>query len=139
MILTGVTAGAVLALCAWIRRALEAGKGGGALLGGRVRVRKLYNHGSGFGLLPLDARAMAPLSLTAMWALLRTGGSGLGTGLVLGGGLSNLWERLRRGRVLDYLQFPKAPGVFRRYTYNLADLAILAGAVLLVLRRRKRP
>ena len=68
MVLTGVTAGAVLALCAWIRRALEAGKGGGALLGGRVRVRKLYNHGSGFGLLPLDARAMAPLSLTALWA-----------------------------------------------------------------------
>ena len=76
MVLTGVTAGAVLALCAWIRRVLEAGKGGGALLGGRVRVRKLYNHGSGFGLLPLDARAMAPLSLTALWALLRTGGSG---------------------------------------------------------------
>ena len=81
---------------------------------------------------------MAPLSLAALWALLRWGGSRLGTGLLLGGGLSNLYERVRRGRVLDYLRFPRAPGVLKKYTYNLADLFILLGAVLLLLRRRKR-
>lgn len=48
-----------------------------------------------------------------------------------------LWERLRHGRVFDYLQFPKAPGALRRYVYNLADLAILAGAVTLLLRKRR--
>ena len=47
----------------------------------------------------------------------------LGTGLLLGGGLSNLYERVRRGRVLDYLRFPRAPGVLKKYTYNLADLS----------------
>lgn len=138
MIVTAIAAGAVLSLCALVRRGLEAGKGPASLLGGRVLVRRLYNRGSGFGLVPLDARQVAPLSLAALWALLRWGGSRLGTGLLLGGGLSNLYERVRRGRVLDYLRFPRAPGVLKKYTYNLADLFILLGAVLLLLRRRKR-
>ena len=82
---------------------------------------------------------IAPLSLAALWALLcRWGFRGVGAGLLLGGGLSNLWERLRHGRVLDYLRVPKAPGMLKRYTYNLADLAIFLGAALLVLRRRRR-
>lgn len=138
MIVTAIAAGAALSLCALVRRGLEAGKGPASLLGGRVLVRRLYNRGSGFGLVPLDARQVAPLSLAALWALLRWGGSRLGTGLLLGGGLSNLYERVRRGRVLDYLRFPRAPGVLKKYTYNLADLFILLGAVLLFLRRRKR-
>ena len=138
MIVTAIAAGAALSLCALVRRGLEAGKGPASLLGGRVLVRRLYNRGSGFGLVPLDARQVAPLSLAALWALLRWGGSRLGTGLLLGGGLSNLYERVRWGRVLDYLRFPRAPGVLKKYTYNLADLFILLGAVLLLLRRRKR-
>ena len=138
MIVTAIAAGAALSLCALVRRGLEAGKGPASLLGGRVLVRRLYNRGSGFGLVPLDARQVAPLSLAALWALLRWGGIRLGTGLLLGGGLSNLYERIRRGRVLDYLRFPRAPGVLKKYTYNLADLFILLGAVLLLLRRRKR-
>ena len=138
MIVTAIAAGAALSLCALVRRGLEAGKGPASLLGGRVLVRRLYNRGAGFGLVPLDARQVAPLSLAALWALLRWGGSRLGTGLLLGGGLSNLYERIRRGRVLDYLRFPRAPGVLKKYTYNLADLFILLGAVLLLLRRRKR-
>ena len=59
-------------------------------------------------------------------------------GLVLGGGLSNLWERLRYGRVYDYLRFPKAPGPLGRYVYNLADLALFLGAAELLLGRRRR-
>ena len=139
MIVTAIAAGAALSLCALVRRGLEAGKGPASLLGGRVLVRRLYNRGSGFGLVPLDARQVAPLSLAALWALLRAyGGSRLGAGLILGGGLSNLYERVRRGRVLDYLRFPRAPGVLKKYTYNLADLFILLGAVLLLLRGRKK-
>ena len=138
MIVTAIAAGAALSLCALARRGLEAGKGPASLLGGRVLVRRLYNRGAGFGLVPLDARQVAPLSLAALWALLRWGGSRLGAGLLLGGGLSNLYERVRRGRVLDYLRFPRAPGVLKKYTYNLADLFILLGAVLLLLRGRKK-
>ena len=101
MIVTAIAAGAALSLCALVRRVLEAGRGPASVLGGRVLVRRLYNRGSGFGMIPLNARHIAPLSLAALWALLRWGGGCLGTGLLLGGGLSNLYERVRRGRVLD--------------------------------------
>lgn len=140
MILTGCVAGAVLAICALVRRGLERRRPARRdPAGGRVRIDPLYNRGAGFGLLPLNGRQMVPLSLAALCALLGTfGGRGLGTGLLLGGGLSNLWERLRHGRVLDYLRFPKAPGPLKKFAYNLADLAILLGAVLIVLRRKRR-
>ena len=124
MIGLSCTAGAVLALCGQVRGTLERkGLPQKELDGGRV----------------LNGRQMAPLSLAALWALLGVcGGRGLGAGLLLGGGLSNLWERIRHGRVLDYLRFPKAPGPLKKYTYNLADLAIFLGAVLMVLRRRRQ-
>ena len=140
MIGTVCIAAAVLGLCAQVRRSLERnGLFRRDLAGGRVRIAPLYNQGAGFEALPLSARQMAPLSLAALWALLGVcGGRGLGAGLLLGGGLSNLWERIRHGRVLDYLRFPKAPGPLKKYTYNLADLAIFLGAVLMVLRRRRQ-
>ena len=140
MIGTVCIAAAVLGLCARVRRSLERNRlFRRDLAGGRVRIAPRYNQGAGFGALPLSARQMAPLSLAALGALLgRWGFRGVGAGLLLGGGLSNLWERLRHGRVLDYLRVPKAPGMLKRYTYNLADLAIFLGAALLVLRRRRR-
>ena len=58
-------------------------------------------------------------------------------GLVLGGGLSNLLERLLHGKVYDYIQFPKAPGKLKRHVYNLADFAILLGGISLLFRKKK--
>ena len=57
--------------------------------------------------------------------------AGVGLSLVLGGALSNLLDRIRAGRVLDFLDF-----YFRNYhwyTFNLADSAIVVGAGFLVL------
>ena len=48
-----------------------------------------------------------------------------------GGGLG----RLRRGRVFDYVQFPRAPGRGKRWVFNLADFSLFAG-VLALLRGR---
>ncbi len=105
-------------------------------LGGRVRLKAMWNEGAAFG-LPLPAKAL-PLASAAALGMLWTNRKRrpLGTGLVLGGGLSNLCERLRHGRVYDYIQFPRAPGALRRYVFNLADLAILAGGALILRRRR---
>lgn len=61
----------------------------------------------------------------------------LGAGLALGGGLSNLWERVRYGRVYDYVRFPKLPRLWR-YVWNLADFAIVLGGTLLALLDRKK-
>src|SRR5271168_3440052 len=57
--------------------------------------------------------------------------TGVGLSLIMGGALGNLWDRLARGRVVDFLlvyvkqyQWP---------VFNLADSAIVVGAGLLVL------
>jgi signal peptidase II len=55
-------------------------------------------------------------------------------GLVAGGGISNLIDRLFfDGRVTDFLNV--GVGSFRTGIFNLADMAILAGALLLILKR----
>jgi signal peptidase II len=106
--------------------------------GGRVELTALWNEGAAFG-LPVPKGLLVPVSavvLALLWTRRRC--SRLGTGLVLGGGISNLLERLRHGRVYDYIRFPRAPGSLRRYVYNLADLAIFAGTVLMVLGTRRK-
>jgi len=57
--------------------------------------------------------------------------SGVGLALILGGAISNLIDRIRFGRVVDFLDF-----YFRSYhwfTFNLADSAIVVGAFFLIL------
>jgi signal peptidase II len=57
--------------------------------------------------------------------------TGIGLSLILGGALGNLWDRLARGRVVDFLLF-----YIKSYqwpVFNLADSAIVVGAGLLVL------
>ncbi|MGA9392230.1 MAG: signal peptidase II [Candidatus Sulfotelmatobacter sp.] len=56
--------------------------------------------------------------------------TGVGLSLIMGGALGNLWDRLARGRVIDFLlvyvkqyQWP---------VFNLADSAIVVGAGLLI-------
>jgi len=57
--------------------------------------------------------------------------TGVGLSLIMGGALGNLWDRVVRGRVVDFLLF-----YVKRYqwpVFNLADSAIVVGAGLLVL------
>ena len=102
--------------------------------GGRVRLKSMWNEGAAFS-LPIPPEVLPPASAAALALLwVRRRSCPLGTGLILGGGLSNFYERARRGRVYDYLQFPKAPQPLDRYVFNLADLCVLAGGALCLCR-----
>lgn len=57
----------------------------------------------------------------------------LGISLVLSGGVSNQYDRLRRGSVTDYLQFPHRRVKKRALVWNLADFMLLGGAALTAL------
>lgn len=130
LLIAGVTLGACWALRACLRNCAASG-------GKRVRFHPLWNRRGAFD-LPLGPGALTilpALVLAGVWLCRRK--SPVGAGLLLGGGLSNLWERLEQGAVFDYLRFPGAPGPLKRYVYNLADLAVLAGALALVLRKRR--
>jgi signal peptidase II len=57
--------------------------------------------------------------------------AGVALALIIGGAASNLTDRIRYGKVTDFLDFH-----FRSYhwfTFNLADSAIVVGALLLVI------
>jgi signal peptidase II len=53
-------------------------------------------------------------------------------GLVLGGALGNLIDRIRLGYVIDFIvvELPKLG--FRWYTFNLADASLVVGVIMLL-------
>jgi signal peptidase II len=56
--------------------------------------------------------------------------SALAIGLVLGGAIGNVIDRLRHGAVVDFLDFHLSG--YHWPAFNLADSAIVVGALLLV-------
>ena len=48
----------------------------------------------------------------------------LGAALILAGGISNLFDRILWGQVIDYL------GFFKLTVFNLADVLLIIGAIL---------
>ncbi len=57
--------------------------------------------------------------------------TGIALGLVLGGALGNLWDRLALGAVLDFIDVYY--GQWHWPAFNVADSAISVGAVILIL------
>lgn len=100
-----------------------------------LSLRELHNSGVAFGLLPgLSPIAAVVLALTLLGVVFynRSAQSAAlsgqwGLGLMIGGALGNIVERLRFGYVLDYLDLHVWP------VFNLADATIVVGAGLLVL------
>ena len=128
----------IAAACVGLRRYLDRPERTDREFGnGRIRLTALWNEGAAFS-LPLKRGWVVLLSILILpfvWLFRRR--SPLGAGLALGGGLSNLWERVRYGRVYDYVRFPKLPRLWR-YVWNLADFAIVLGGTLLALLDRKK-
>ena len=57
----------------------------------------------------------------------------LGLSLLLGGGASNLYDRIAKGYVVDYFSFRTPWKRLNRINFNLSDLCIFLGGILLVL------
>lgn len=55
----------------------------------------------------------------------------IGAALLTGGGLSNLYDRCRKGHVVDYFRLNVGIKRLRRLIFNLSDLIIFIGALLL--------
>jgi signal peptidase II len=107
-----------------------------------VRLTLAYNPGAAMS-LSLGAHSRVGFSLLAVAALLvmahlyrRTAPgdrqAAAGLALIAAGAVGNLLDRLRSARgVVDFIDI--GLGGWRFWTFNVADLAILVGAVVLVL------
>jgi signal peptidase II len=123
---------------AWVRSALEANDSV-RVLGDWVRITYIHNEGAAFGLhvgehssLVFLILAVAASSLVLYLYLTTAPGERLqrvALGLILGGALGNIIDRIRWNMVVDFLQV----GVGGHYwpIFNVADSAVTVGAVLL--------
>lgn len=128
---------AVVALDQLSKRAVEGsitpGEERGLLPG--IELVNTRNRGVAFGFLPGSHTAVTVLIGLALVALLLYFARHaerpliwLPTGLLLGGALGNIIDRLRDGAVTDFVKLPLGWPPF-----NLADAAITLGILLLVL------
>lgn len=91
----------------------------------------LLAHGSEAARLGLVALAVAVSCAVAAWALRRAEPwFALGAGLVIGGALGNAVDRLRYGAVADFLNVTCC-GIVNPFAFNVADVAIFAGAAVI--------
>ena len=109
---------------------------------GLFALTYLRNRGAAFGLLAdfdsgwilggLIALSALALALVGRWLWHgpATAASGGGLALILGGALGNLFDRLREGSVVDFLDFHLGP--YHWPAFNLADAAIVVGAGILL-------
>jgi signal peptidase II len=56
-----------------------------------------------------------------------------GLALMLGGGLSNLYDRLTKGHVIDFFSIKSKNEKLERIVFNLADVFVLFGGLLVML------
>ena len=107
------------------------------VLGDWLRFVHGQNSGILFGLLPQSAPIFAIVSL-AVTALIvayhRRAGRGIlvtiALGLLLGGAIGNLLDRLNHGYVVDFVDM--GIGSLRFFTYNLADACITTSILILL-------
>lgn len=99
-----------------------------------VSLERTTNSGIAFGLagdVPAVVLILVAVLIVVVLLILGTQlnwpGSGLAIGLILGGALGNLFDRAVRGSVVDFIDLPHWP------TFNIADIAITVGVVLLIL------
>lgn len=105
-----------------------------------LHLTLVYNRGAAFGLLPHQTLFFIVVALVAIGVILRysqqvkgiAGGTSWGLGLLLGGTMGNLVDRLRLGYVVDFLDFRVWP------VFNLADSAITIGTAILALQMIRR-
>ena len=110
---------------------------------GLFHISHVENRGAAFGLFadsafPWKIAALVGFSLVALVivsVLLWKNGHAMNTttiglSLILGGATGNLWDRVVDGRVVDFLHF--FIGNYVWPDFNIADSAIVIGAVLLV-------
>ncbi len=105
---------------------------------GRVVLRRIHNPGLPMGALarypqlviriPLAVVSAAAGMLACLYPKKGSYAQKAGLAMVIGGGLGNLYDRLVRGYVVDYLNIRF--GKLQKIIFNLADVCILAGAVL---------
>lgn len=145
---TALTALAVIAIDQVVKALVRSDLAEGEhrdLVGAALRLVHVENDGVAFGRLsgsPVLVALVVGGALAALLVYFATHldvrGIWLPTGMLIGGAVGNVIDRVTRGAVTDYLKLPRWPA------FNLADAAITVGVIVLLVvverdaRRRER-
>jgi len=118
---------------ALVKSSLQAGESR-EIVAGVVKLVDVRNTGVAFGRLQNGGAIVALVIAVAIAALLVYFSRNLSrpwiwlpTGLLLGGAVGNVLDRVREGAVVDFIKLPHWPA------FNVADSAITVGVIVLVL------
>ena len=104
-----------------------------------LNFRMAWNYGINFGLFDTSRWVLIAIALAiCVWVFLwiRNGAhrpiAQISAGILIGGALGNVIDRLVYGAVADFLNM-SCCGIDNPYAFNVADIAIFAGAFGLIL------
>ena len=122
-----------------------------SVIGDTLQLQIGYNEGSAFSLFggggfTMVLAVVAAIVSVVLVRMLRTSSdrwTTVGLALVLGGAIGNLTDRvvrppgIFRGRVIDFISVRHIPFIDRWPIFNVADMAIVTGVSLLLIRSFK--
>lgn len=110
------------------------------ILNGNIVIERYHNKGAMLNFLEDDVKVVKTMSLTFFGVILlifvfllpRKGDKLLKVALsfILGGALSNIYDRFTRGYVVDYFSFK----FLKKIVFNISDICIFLGAALAAIR-----
>ncbi len=105
------------------------------IIPGFLRFTYVENKGAAFGMLSehrwvfmsLSCVALAAIAVYAFWKKPPSFTERFSLGLILGGGIGNMIDRVRFGYVVDFIDFQ----FIDFYVFNIADAAVCIGCAIL--------
>ena len=112
--------------------------------GGCIKIRHVHNRGFALNKVQdhpkvvkwvsIGALGSIAVYVLAIWKRSACVCEKFGAALILAGGISNTYERLKKGYVVDYFGFQTKWERFNRITFNLGDMFIFAGGLFLIVK-----
>lgn len=112
------------------------------ICGGKIILNLLHNDGAALGILQREPKLLLALNSaligTAAGRLADSGqqkmgkAGQIGLALMIGGGLSNLIDRIRRGYVTDYFSIDAGErfAKLKKIVFNVSDFCVFGGCIL---------
>lgn len=111
------------------------------ILGGKITLNRYHNKGAFLNIFEDNVKLVKTLSCIILGILFfvfitilpktKRTSTKLSFSLLLGGGASNVYDRFKRGYVVDYFSFNFKP--LKKIIFNLSDICIfIGGAILLI-------
>ncbi|WP_461812261.1 signal peptidase II [Faecalimonas sp.] len=115
---------------------------------GRLLVRRVHNEGMALNLgdkypnivkwLSLIVTCIVTIYMCCLFGRKKNSLEKISLSFLIGGSISNLYDRIRRKYVVDYIGFRSKWKKFENITFNMGDFSIFAGVIGVVLSYLKK-